>query len=344
MKNPLVSIIIPFYNEELYLLRAIKSVINQTYQNIEIILIDDGSKDSSNSIALPFSEKYSYCKLLTIENSGLSIARNIGLENCIGDYLIFLDADDELLPKMIELLLYNCLKVNSDIVICKFDLINTKGHKLSSQGYKNISSDYISKNEACFAMYTNNIPVTVWGKLYRKSVVESIRFPKGLWFEDRPYLLQSFFNSSRISFVDKSLLKIHLRKNSITRKIVEPKRIIDQHKIYEKEMLLTRQGKYFELSKTIVDFHLSVLVDTFFLLIIDVRQIDNINNIRLLYLDYIVKYKKHYKQHNYSLKLKKHLLLVLIELPRFLPWSLVNFMIENILKKRYKATRLLKDS
>jgi len=343
IKQSLVSIIIPFYNEMLFLERAINSTINQTHKNIEVILVDDGSTDDSNDIASKFCNKHNFLKLIAIQNSGISCARNIGLENCSGDFVVFLDADDELLPKMIETLLTNCLSRKSDVVVCKFDLFNAKGSYIFTQGFRNISSNVISKKEASLEMYNHNIAVTVWAKIYRIEIAKAIKFPENLWFEDRLYLLQCFLKSNRISFVHQSLLKIHPKSNSITRKTITAKRITDQHKIFEQEMDIAGNESDSKLSKVIANFHLSVLVDTFFLLYIDKKKIKELTTIRGLYLEYITKFKKHYKQKNIPLNFKKNVLLRLITLPIILPWNLSNQIVKTVLFKKFKKVELLKN-
>lgn len=102
-KEPdLVSIVIPVYNGEKYIERALDSVVNQTYRNIEVIIIDDGSTDNTRALCLPYVEKYPNFTLLSIKNEGVANARNIGIERAGGKYITFFDGDDELLPTFIS--------------------------------------------------------------------------------------------------------------------------------------------------------------------------------------------------------------------------------------------------
>ncbi len=343
MDSILVSIIIPFFNEEKYLSRAINSALNQSYDSIEIILVNDGSTDSSKEISEKFEKQYTNILCVHSVSENIGAARNKGLSVAKGTYLTFLDADDEFLPEMVETMLANIMHAKSDIVICKFDLIDTNKKFIFSQGFKYNSTEDILKIEACIGMYTHNIASTVWAKLYKADLAKSIKFPEGLWFEDRPYLLSYLLKSNKISFVEKSLLKIYSRRDSISRRIVEPKRIIDHHIIFEHEMNIVEQNKAsLELSKIIVYHHLDVLVTAFFLLYIDHTNIVKLENVRKLFLEYISKYKEYYKKKGIQLTFKKKVLLRLIELPRVLPWKVSIAILKIVLQKKYKSIKILK--
>ena len=116
--EPLISIIVPVYNVEKYLSKCIDSIINQTYKNIEIILIDDGSTDSSGAICDKYALVDSRIHVLHIENSGVSNARNVGLNHATGDYIGFVDSDDYIEPNMYELLLEELIADDVDVVQC----------------------------------------------------------------------------------------------------------------------------------------------------------------------------------------------------------------------------------
>ena len=154
-KSPLLSIIIPVYNCEKYIERLVKSVNAQTFKDYEVLLIDDGSKDNSLKVLKELEKKYSYVKVFTEKNSGPSSARNLGMENSVGKYMLFLDADDYLDENYIETL-YNEIKDSDyDIVMSGFRKVDSDGKKFS----------YIRKlNDGEFAKY---IVTATWGKIYR---------------------------------------------------------------------------------------------------------------------------------------------------------------------------------
>ncbi|MBQ8546298.1 MAG: glycosyltransferase family 2 protein [Clostridia bacterium] len=119
MKKEKVSVVIPAYNAEPFIDRAINSALNQTHDNVEIVVINDGSKDKTEEKVKTYTEKYDNIKLISTDNGGVCRARNIGIDNSTGNYISFLDADDELLPDAIELMLDIALKNDADIVNAK---------------------------------------------------------------------------------------------------------------------------------------------------------------------------------------------------------------------------------
>ena len=124
MMNKLVSIIIPVYNVEKYLAECIESVLKQTYQNIEILLIDDGSPDNSGKICDEYEEKDSRVRVIHKENGGVSSARNVGLEQANGEYITFIDSDDFVSESYIEELYIALENGNSDLAFCKYNHYN----------------------------------------------------------------------------------------------------------------------------------------------------------------------------------------------------------------------------
>ena len=130
-KTPLISIILPVYNAEKYIERALKSLINQSYKNIEILCIDDGSKDNSYNIIKEFKDER--IKLFRQENSGPAKARNVGLSNSKGEYIMFCDADDWYEPNMCELMLETLINQNVDFVICGCNIVDTYNTSIRSK-------------------------------------------------------------------------------------------------------------------------------------------------------------------------------------------------------------------
>ena len=176
-----VSIIIPIYNAENHLDKCVGSVAGQTYGDLEIILVNDGSTDGSADICRSFAEKDPRIILIDQKNAGVSAARNAGLDICTGDLITFIDSDDYVSDDYVEYLLGLMDRYGSDIVC-------------SGQN-KDITVDdpvVIEGPEACLKEYltTNVIYAAVWGKLYKKHIFEGIRFPAGKRFEDNYVLFQ----------------------------------------------------------------------------------------------------------------------------------------------------------
>ena len=175
----IVSIIVPVYNVEKYLERCVNSIIAQSYRNIEIILVDDGSTDASSTICDKYAYKDRRIRVNHIQNTGVSNARNIALNMATGDYVAFVDADDWLDNHFIEKSLDDMQKFKTDILLGNFYLEYENGR--CKRGLENLQIFHMDNIEALqmmFVMYKHkkNIPWTVWGKLYRKKVVDGCTF------------------------------------------------------------------------------------------------------------------------------------------------------------------------
>ena len=172
----LISIIVPIYNVEAYLERCLDSLVGQTYSNIEIILVDDGSTDHCPEICDIWERKDPRIKVIHKENGGLSDARNVGIKKVSGDYIIFVDSDDWLHRDMIKILADIRMETNADIVECKAKKV-TEYVKDDSINFKEINIRQFSSREALEALIDENIlKQTVWNKLYKKDVIDCIQF------------------------------------------------------------------------------------------------------------------------------------------------------------------------
>ncbi len=340
----MVSIIIPFYNAENFLERAIISAINQSYTSIEVILINDGSNDGSEIIAKKYSDQHHNIRLFTTQNLGPGNARNIGIENSLGEFIIFLDSDDALGSESVKILADAICENESDIVVCKFTLYDKQQIGFKDAGWK-LDSYKTTGKEAVKAMYSGRIASVVWAKIYRTEIINKILFPVGLWFEDRPYLMECFLNTDKISLVNDSLLKIYSQEDSITRRVVTKKRIEDLHLIYVIEMeMLGKYNNVHELSAYIINHHIDVLLDTFFLIIIDEKRMKHPEDQKKLYVDYIKKFMDHYPKYPYQISIKRKIILLILNGLRVFPWSWVVFFGCILLKKKYNGVKLLKKS
>ena len=191
-----VSVIVPVYNCELYIERCLESLLNQTLQDIEIILVDDGSKDDSVTICKKYSDPR--IKLLTQHNQGQSRARNYGLSVATGEYIGFVDADDWVDLDFFEKLYNSAVLNNSDIAMADFIRKGPNKHKirlnLTTNGVYISIEDKIkiakALTEGC-----------VWNKIYKKNVLENIRFNEGMFFEDGPFTLRALFKSDKMTTV-----------------------------------------------------------------------------------------------------------------------------------------------
>ena len=212
-----VSIVIPVYNVEKYLERCLFSIVNQTYKEIEIILVNDGSKDNSGAICDQFVKKDSRAKVLHQENRGLSEARNTGLRNVTGDYVMFLDSDDWLEFDAIEFLLGQAISQNADMVVGGvFRTSNVVEHpKNTPVSYLLTQEEYAKRY---FKIESQTIEYYVWNKLYKREVVEGIEFPSGFFAEDVPTMFRYILNSERIVVTDKIVYNYFINTSGLTAK------------------------------------------------------------------------------------------------------------------------------
>ena len=183
----LISIIVPVYNVEKYLSRCIDSILNQTYTNLEILLVNDGSTDSSGVICDLFASKDSRITVTHKKNGGLSDARNVGIKKATGQYIGFVDSDDWINPKMYEKLYENIKKYDSEISICGFKLIeeseqNSPLNLLPGNKYE---INKFTSNKALEVLLTKrSFHSNAWDKLYKKDLFKNIEYPKGRIYED----------------------------------------------------------------------------------------------------------------------------------------------------------------
>lgn len=237
IKEELVSVIVPVYNVEKYLVQCIDSIINQTYQNLEIILVNDGSTDGSGKICDEYAEKDSRIKVIHKENGGLSDARNKGLDIMTGEYVTLVDSDDYLEHNCIEKLYIYSKTCQTDMAIGKFVRFREDTGEFFFGDYQN-SGDKIEMltAEQCLEKnhkYFLGVFVTAWAKLYKASLFndsapyKSIRYPIGVYHEDQYTTHKLFLKSKKIVFVNENLYIYRTREGSITGTPLSDKRIMD---------------------------------------------------------------------------------------------------------------------
>ena len=179
-----VSIIIPVYNVEKYLPRCMESVMNQTYENIEVILVDDGAKDNSGKLCDDYGKSDSRIKVIHKENEGLSSARNEGIERATGEAILFLDSDDYLSKECVFRMISNMQKYNADVVIVQMKYIS---EDVNEESADTVKEEIKIMNSECAiekSLYQKSYTCCAPAKLFRKEVIGNIRFPIGRISED----------------------------------------------------------------------------------------------------------------------------------------------------------------
>ena len=233
----LVSVIIPVYNVEKYLRECIDSVLKQTYENVEVILVDDGSTDTSKKICREYEKKDSRITVVCQENAGASAARNKGLEFASGKYIYFLDSDDwlectafEQLFNYInqenaEVVFFNALSIDKDTGKVSDKHYNHKETYITEEGYKVLKKRVLNKE----------FRVTPWSMFFRKAFLDehNIRFIEGVMYEDMMFAYQVFSEADKVAHLSESLYYRRYRENSVMTSKVRKKNFDSAVKVYD---------------------------------------------------------------------------------------------------------------
>lgn len=215
----LISVIVPIYNVELYLNRCIESIVGQTYGKLEIILVDDGSSDKCPSMCDAWLKKDSRIKVIHKKNGGLSDARNAGLAVAKGEFIAFVDSDDWIHPKYVELL-YNAIrKFDAEISACDVRVVYEGNNVVNEQ--IDITADRVYSTEQALEMLIRGIGfrAVAWNKLYHRKVLDSEKFTVGRYHEDEFLTYKLLAKAERLAFVNTELYFYFQRSGSIMNSI-----------------------------------------------------------------------------------------------------------------------------
>ena len=221
---PGISIIVPVYNVEPYIHRCIDSILNQTFTNFELILVDDGSPDNCGKICDEYARKDNRVHVIHQENSGLSAARNAGIDwafrNSDSEWLTFIDSDDWVHSKYLELLYNAIVETQCGISICGYEEIDGK---CTNMNYEELKANTVS-TEDFFCKFNVNATVA-WGKLYKKTDFENIRYPVGKLHEDEFTTYRILFSHSNLAVIDQPLYYYYKNSSGIMNSAWSPKRL-----------------------------------------------------------------------------------------------------------------------
>ena len=216
ISDNLISIIIPVYNAGKYLDKCISSAANQTYRNIEILLIDDGSTDASKEICDSWSSQEDKIRVIHQENGGVSKARNTGVKNARGNFLMMIDSDDYISPFMVEELFRGYSLTNADIVICDYEQGELREYSFVAglsdfrdMDFKMIMNCVYSEGHDALRY------ISPWGKLYKKALFNGLTYPEGRIFEDIYITHQILYKAERIVVTDQKLMYYFRHADSI---------------------------------------------------------------------------------------------------------------------------------
>ncbi|MGM8364862.1 glycosyltransferase family 2 protein [Virgibacillus sp. W0181] len=229
--QPLITVIVPVYNGEAFIEKCFSSILNQTYQNLEIIIINDGSKDKSPEICDKFAELDERIIVVHQKNVGLSSVRNKGLDMASGELIGFVDSDDSIHPRMFEILQKHLHENNADISMCQIAKVynaNINEHIIESN--KTITKQQthtFHKEEAFNNLFNENNLVTVvpWNKLYKREVFKHVRYPDGKVNDDEFVIHHIIQAAQKFVFTDAVLYYYFHNENSITNQKYNLKRL-----------------------------------------------------------------------------------------------------------------------
>lgn len=242
MNNPLISIIVPCYKVEQYLPKCIESILHQTYSNLEIWLVDDGSPDDCGKICDEYAARDNRIKAIHKKNGGLADARNVAIDRANGEWIVCIDSDDYVSEDYIEVL-YGLVERNH----CKIGVgglhafVEGTSLSFSQPDYQEMVFDKITGIEKMF--YQELFDTAAWCKIYHRSLFEDgIRYPYGLIYEDLPTTYRLFLKADKIAFCNKVIYFYLLRKNSLegqpfnVRKLESALSIIESIKSHSNEL------------------------------------------------------------------------------------------------------------
>ena len=246
----LVSIIIPIYNVEKYLEKCIKSIINQTYRNLEIILINDGSTDESAKICEAYKEQDNRIIFINKKNGGAASAKNEGLKVAKGDYITFVDSDDFVELDMIEYMVNTIKKYNSDIVQCSFTNLYKNTEKFKQD---KIIEQKIGSKDFLELFITKWDSSLFWNKLFKREVIENVFFKEGRCIDDEFFTYKCVINSKSIVTSNKIVYNYRMRKSGVMKSERSQKQILKDRVDYLYERYELVRKIYKDLDKSFLE-------------------------------------------------------------------------------------------
>lgn len=236
--NEVITVVVPVYRVEKFLKRCIDSILSQSYTNLDIVLVDDGSDDKCPEICDSYAEKDKRIRVIHKENGGLSDARNAGIEVAKGKLITFVDSDDSIDSDYVKQLYETIIREKADISICGYTVFYDNGRTVCNSSNKKMTLN--PKETLEKMLYQEDFNVSTWAKLYKTELFSGIRFPKGENYEDSSTTYRLVMKSNKIACNMKSQYKYMIRSDSI---LTAP--------FSEKKLLLIKS--YERMGKEVVD-------------------------------------------------------------------------------------------
>ena len=290
--NKLVSIIVPVYNVSTYLKECLDSLINQTYKNIEIILVDDGSTDDSFKICKSYADLDKRIKLFKKVNGGAASARNLALDKATGYYICFVDSDDYVELDYVHRLVEELEKNDADVAICSYSNLD----KIKSTKYEyGIKEKIFTAEEYIENFLTDWTSALMWNKIFKRELIGNIRFPVGHKIDDEFFTYQCIMKCKKIYFFNEFLYIYRLRQSSVmndsNKEMILKDRL--QYLTERYDNVITRYPK-------LKIKYLENLMDNF----ITIKRIFSTNKHNKIYKCYVRKYAKEILSSKVNIKQK----------------------------------------
>lgn len=235
--TPLISILIPVYNAESYLPTCLESIVNQTYSNLQVVVVDDGSKDASLKVAQEYANKFPYIKVYHQENAGVAVARNALLARAEGEYVLFVDADDWIEKDMIAFLQNKANEYKADIVTCGM-VINDGAVGHAASVVELWEQDRAVKEFLRHVSFNGSL----WNKLIKTSLLHNLKFHCGISYgEDALFVWYVLQRAKRVLITDKVLYHYRMNEGSISHAKWSPEKMGTGHLVWKKIVSDTEQ-------------------------------------------------------------------------------------------------------
>lgn len=290
--TPLISIIVPVYNVELYLHRCVDSLINQSYKKIEIILVDDGSPDNCGEICDEYAKTDNRVIVIHKANGGLSSARNAALDVATGNYIMFVDSDDWIEPHCCKELIKTIMEYNTDVVVFGLNYVYDSGKIVNSQ--RGLTG--VVDKEKCMEYLIHNVNKGgifnyACNKIYLSELFSDMRFPIGFLAEDQDITYKVIHKSKRVYVTDRPYYNYYQRSNSIASSQYSPKLIKDRHVLWEKRLDFLRQ-EY----PNLLNYQIAELLGTSYVGLVKLQGINGWEDVSKILNQFVEKYKSKERQ------------------------------------------------
>lgn len=240
-RTDLVSVIVPVYNIEAYIRDCLDSIVNQSYSNLEVIVVDDGSTDHSGSICDQYASEYACIHVIHQSNRGLSAARNAAMDYMHGEWVTFVDGDDFIHPEMIDALYSTAVRENVKFVRCEHVSTSLNLTDINFEDAKYTAGtdiEMVSPDQELRAILNKQKWTTVWGSIYHRSVLENLRFEEGYNSEDNVFMVEVLHNIHLLCRIERKYYYYRLSQDSITRKAFSMKTLDSPEMMYRRNLLI----------------------------------------------------------------------------------------------------------